>query len=69
VSARAWRPPLADIEQTQQRILVLSKRGGAAGADVRLVWAGCVVLWFDLVMAVAAGGGLLPGGTWLRHGR
>ena len=25
--------------------------------------------WYDLIMAVAAGGGLLLGGTWMRHAR
>ena len=42
------------------------------GAAVTLISLAAYFLltpWFNLVMALAAGGGLLLGGTWLRHAR
>lgn len=42
---------------------------GAAVTALSLLAYFCLTPWFNLVMAAAAGGALLLGGTWLRHAR
>lgn len=42
---------------------------GAAVTAISLVAYFFLAPWFHLVMAIAAGGALLLGGTWLRHAR